>query len=380
MKVNIHDNEVLLSLRPMSLIGYLRAKGWRQYSTVSGKNAVWIHTDPEAEVVIPFRREAVDFLVHMRNLLSELEIVEERSQLDIIRDLLNSGFDVIRFAARSTNTSDGTICINDGVKLFNEAKNILLAAACSAVNPRSVFHARKPQQANDYIENARLGQTEHGSYVLTLLSPVAPQLQPYSETNLFPEDPFERRVVKTLSSGIQSAISAAESSILSIDNTFSPFADAVQLGVSANLCESLVGFFEIQNSHEIEVSFGWAQNRPLPTNVHSRILISNDIIPTITEAARIFRQTDTLLDYPLRGPVIKLERQDGHSDGHVTIMTIVEDMMRKVTLQLPEDEYELATKAHQNYQSVQVRGNLSKVGRLYQLKSPTSFSIATEDD
>ena len=117
--------------------------------------------------------------------MRELETVEDRSQLDILRDLYNSGFDVVRLAALSPNSEDGTVRIEDGVQLFERARDILLAAACATVRPQPVFHSRKPQQATEYMRKARLGQTEHGSYVLTLLSPVAPQLSVHSESDLF---------------------------------------------------------------------------------------------------------------------------------------------------------------------------------------------------
>ena len=379
MKATIRDVDAIGALRPLNVVGYLRAHGWEKFSESAGRFSVWNHPEhPDAEIVVPLRREASDFVSQLADGLHELEIVEARSQFDILRDLLNSGFDIVRLGARSPSTNDGTVKIDDGVKLFQQAREILLAAACSTVRPRSVFHARKPQQANDYMNAARLGQTEHGSFVLTILSPVAPQLNAYSDTELFPQEPFERQVVRTLARSVNLAINAAEQSATETD--FAPFQDAVEGGVSANLCESIAGFFKIGDPVSIALSVAWAQNRPAPNDAPVRTLITSDVIPTIEEAARIFRARDTLEDYLIQGPVIKLERSEGQSSGRATIFARIEDSMRKVAVELPESEYDKATQAHREYRSVKVIGNVVREGRSYRVATPVGFAFAPDDD
>lgn len=379
MKATIRDGDAIGALRPLNVVGYLRAHGWEKFSEFAGRFSVWNHPGhPDAEIVVPLRREASDFISQLADGLRELEIVEARSQLDILRDLLNSGFDVVRLGAKSPNTSDGTVKIEDGVKLFEQAREILLSAACATVRPRAVFHARKPQQANDYMNTARLGQTEHGSFVLTILSPVAPQLNAYSETELFPQEPFERQVVRTLARSVNLAIHAAEQSATETD--FTPFQDAVEGGVSANLCEAIAGFFKIGDPVSIGLSVAWAQNRPSPNDAPLKTVITSDVVPTIEEAARIFRARDTLEDYLIQGPVIKLAREEGRSNGRVTIFARVEDSMRKVAVELAEADYAIATQAHKEYCSVKAIGNIVREGRSYRITNPVGFSIAPDDD
>lgn len=381
MKATIRDADAIGALRPLNVVGYLRAHGWRKFSEFAGKFSVWVHpSHPEAEIVVPLNRAAADFVLRLADNLRELEAVEGRSQFDILRDLLNSGFDVVRLGAKSPGTNDGTVKIDDGVRLFEQAREILLSAACATVRPRAVFHARKPQQANDYMNAARLGQTEHGSFVLTILSPVAPQLNAYSETELFPEEPFERRVINTLAQSVNLAVSAAEQSATAIEPNFKPFQDAVNGGVSANLCEAIAGFFKIGDPVSITLSVAWAQNRPSPNVVPSRTMITSDVIPTIEEAARIFRARDTLEEYLVQGPVIKLERPEGQLKGRATIFARVEDAMRKVAVELQETDYALAVQAHREYRSVKVIGDIVREGRSYRIDTPISFAFASDDD
>lgn len=378
MKALVTDQEAIASLSPLSVIGYLRAKGWTRYSETAGKFSVWIKDEsPDAELVIPYKR-ASDFVSLLSGVLRELEVAEGRSQLDIIRDLLNSGFDVVRLAAKSPDAAGGSIRIDEGLMLFEQAREILMSAACATVKPRSVFHARKPQQANEYMETARLGQTEHGSYVLTLLSPVAPQLNAYSDTDLFPGEPFERQVIRTLSRSISLTVDAAAEA--SASGSFQPFQDAVAGGVSANLCEAVTRLFKVGDPSSIAVSVAWAQNRPMPNDAQSQIMITKDVVPAISEAARLFRATDTLDDYLVQGPVVKLERDEGEPSGRVTIYAPIDDALRKVVVALPATEYDKATLAHREYKPVKVRGNVKRAGRSFVVSDPTGFDFASDED
>lgn len=378
MRAIIKDAQALGSLTPLNVIAYLRSRGWNKFSEVRGKFSVWVHHDhPDAEILIPATRDARDYAPQIAEALQELETVENRSQLEILKDLHNSGFDVIRLAAQGASTLDGTVRIDAGVRLFEQARELLLSAACATVKPRPVFHARKPQPALDYMAKARLGQTERGSFILTILSPVAPQLTFHSDTDLFPPEPFERSVVRKLAGSVELTMLAAE---LSGGEDFEPFQSSVEGGVSANLCEAIGGFFGTVDASAIDLSVAWSLSRPTPgDSTPSRVRISSDFVPTLQEAARIFRAHDKLEGYLIEGPVIKLERAGGDV-GLVTVYARVEGVMRKVTIALPDRDYGVAMTAHGAYKPVKVTGTVVKEGRSYRLHNPTELQIAADDD
>ena len=88
--------------------------------------------------------------------------------------------------------------------------------------------------------------------------------------------------------------SAAQRS--AITGNAAPFQEAVPHGVSANLCEAIVGLNDGGGNTGIEVSFSWALTRQAPANVAKKILLSPDVISYCSEAAKIFRATSVIED------------------------------------------------------------------------------------
>lgn len=380
MKASVTDPSVLSALNPVNVLAYLKSRGWQLYSQQDGRFSTWVNPlSSEAEVVVPASRRVSDYITLFAHALRELELFEERSQIDIIRDLMNSGFDVIRLSAEASSTYDGSIRIADGLRLFERAKDILLASACAAVKPRPVFHSRKPALATDYMEKAKFGQTEKGSFVITMLSPVTPHLPGYMDDVLGVDVPFERMVTQTLTTGLSGMATAADAA--SVAGGFEHFEKRVDQGVSANLCEATADLFSASEASQISFGVSWALNRPAPEHLpQSRVIISSDIVPVLVEAAKKFRAKDHLADYLVQGSVVKLERENGALNGRATVLAEIDGVPRRLTMELGPVEYDLAASAHTHYQPVRVIGDIRKEGRSYLLTKPTRFEIATDLD
>jgi hypothetical protein len=146
------------------------------------------------------------------------------------------------------------------------------------------------------------------------------------------------------------------------------------------MCEAIAGLFKSTNSNSFFVSVAWAQNRPSPNDAPPRTVITNDVVPTIEEAARIFRARDTLESYEVRGPVVKLERSEGHQDGRATVYAKVDEVMRKVVVHLSAMDYDKATRAHREFRSVRIVGDVVKDGRSFRLENSGRLDFSNDDD
>jgi hypothetical protein len=370
MKATIRDVEALRAIRPTDLMTYLRATGW-ELSSESEKAAYWEKTTEGAttfELLVPLRKDFGDFASRINEALETLETVETRSQLEIFSDLVTASADVIRVRTHSRDGEDqGSLSLEDGVIAHERVRELVLAAACATISPRALFAKRKPERAMSYLRRVRLGQTERGSYVFTLISPVPPALR--DATLIATEEPFERRVVETLAGALNATRQAAVVSAVR-GGDMEPFKSAIAQGVSANLFEAISGLSEASGDQPLDFHFAWARSRLPTTRFPFRIGLTPDIIPAITEAARVFRATEPLPDFELVGSVVALRREEGASSGSVTVVCPVEGKMRRVLIELPDPFYHEAVKAHDEQGVLLCYGDLEREGRSYVLRNP----------
>ena len=167
MKVAVQDSATLRALKPLELAAYLRAKGWRQEADLAGKGSLWLLQGPsgaEFDVTLPARRELGDYVLRMAEVLSTLADAEGRSQLDVLRDIQITTADLIRVRAPSRDAEDGTLPLDRAVAFVERSRDIA-GRGGAAIDKRLVFAKRKAQQAMDYLDHARMGHNERGSYV-----------------------------------------------------------------------------------------------------------------------------------------------------------------------------------------------------------------------
>lgn len=91
MIVTVRDPDILSNLDPQKLTSYLQAQEWRKESQIGNKESVWIKTtdfSEEFDVTLPLNPGVRSYALQMAEILSILEKVEGRSQLDILSDLI----------------------------------------------------------------------------------------------------------------------------------------------------------------------------------------------------------------------------------------------------------------------------------------------------
>lgn len=168
-------NQPMATPSPGEIAAYLRSKGWAR-DGVRGSWAVFKKGDDALEV--PQIDAARDYSRMVGMLLQDLEAAESRAATLIARDIRAATVDTIRLSLQGSSMRDGRIPVEAGMHAYEGARNLFLAAACSTLDPRSVHPKRKPDRAIRVLDTARFGQTEVGSFVMTIETPVAPSLQP----------------------------------------------------------------------------------------------------------------------------------------------------------------------------------------------------------
>lgn len=373
------DKELLQSLRPMDISHYLRVNGWKHIEDIESKGAVWRwhnQAGEQAEILLPLDKSLSDFANRMADLLHTLEAVEQRSRQMIINDLFTVNADLLRFRIISPDTGSGTVPLPQAVALTKGVEDLLLSAACSALRPRAYFPKRTINEARNYLQKCRMGQSERGSFILTVLSPVPPLFQSslFQGYPDYEEEPFERKVVLTLLSGLFQVKRA-----LMGNNTAEELEKAVASGVSANLCEALKMMQPETESDELEINVSWARSRPVRSGQVKTIRFTPDIFPLLEESARYLKQFTPLEDFEVRGLVRKLEKAGGPGEtGKITVHAPVNERNVNIIIDLKEKDYQLAIEAHKKYIPIYCVGELLREGKTYRLLNPRDLRIEEE--
>jgi hypothetical protein len=298
---------LLQTIGPTKLISYVKARGWMK-TQGSSAASYWIHKDTngeEYEIFLPLEQNCDDYALRVGDLLNTISDMEKRPIDSVITDFTNSTADIIRIKAYSQHQAKEKIPLEDGVRLAEKARDLILAAANSTLDPKAYHQARRSSQVDNYLKAVEMGQTEKGSFIFTILVTVPPVLcATESEKENELEEPFERKVNKNLFQALGACKSACSEALLSSD--IKPFEKAISYGVSANLCEALASLNESCGGDGLDLSMSWSLGRPAPILIPSHIRFNNDMIPWIKEAARVFKETVPREDFELDGFVIRL--------------------------------------------------------------------------
>lgn len=89
MKVTIRDSQILKTIEPSKLAEHLQMTGWHQHHPLNENSVIWVkdYGGESTELLLPLKPEFGDYAARISDVLKTLEVVEERSQLEIIGDL-----------------------------------------------------------------------------------------------------------------------------------------------------------------------------------------------------------------------------------------------------------------------------------------------------
>lgn len=372
-------------LDPRTIEVYLMAHQW-EAKTRNEMFSIWHRSDaPNASdfLFVPLSEGPADYEERLKDVVKGLAATEGRDLETVLTNLRYATADLVRIALVSPRVGPGELPIEDGRKLFDAARDLMWSAACAAVQPRASFGPKAPASAKDYLDGVRLGQTERGSYVVTVISEVdSPEQQA-----LLPDDaahldiPFGRKVTTGLMHSLGATRAAAERVLTEQSTVGDSFEDVIEQGVSANLCAAIARMGEEQAAAEVRVHMNWAASRPPTIEAEPvGIRFAPSTLPVLSEAVEVLRQLGPFDDEVVEGFVIRLNRgRDEAAIGSIVIEGSAHGAKRNVHVELPDDQYHLAIKAHDERHPVRIRGTLAKRGRNWVLSDPGQLRLEEPD-
>lgn len=366
MRVEIQDKEALLAISPLALSAYARSLGWEECGVYRKYGDIYVAKN-RPEIMIPNIQELDDYATVVATLIRIFAEVAGADEISLYHDLITYDRDVIR--VRVSNEDSGSVSMREGIDLVQGARELLLAAACSLDEPMPYYSAAAKIRANKHLKGFHLGQTEHGSFVIRVLTPVVKpssiqqQLVPNmngDETDYDNEHlmNIERKVTRRLMSALSSTRNMTETEQIRSDK--GSLNSAIESGINADLCRAIVKL--IGPFLAIDISSNWARNY-IPEKPRDIVEFRKPHVQFLSKYAEYFdaqeleNQRERIC---LKGVVERLHRKENEVDGMIDLRAYVDPQERQVSAELSPPDYERAIQAHKGRSYIALEGELDK--------------------
>lgn len=345
---------------------FLPSQGWQIISTPDEFIEVWRAENIDgSELLLPTERAADKEFATLAALskLADLNQVSAQEIAKLIREYIDN---TISIRVTHADVSDGSIPLEDGISLNSNARELLTAAANATLERRALYQGRLPAPVSSLIQNARLGQTTHGSYVIHV----------FCKDSMQDDEPvgFARAATEMLHTSLSSLRDAVEAYEANGDPL--AFEVALRQGASANLCDAIAKFSGKNRCRTVEISVRPRSAERLIPSPRTVIKFLPSHQPSIRAAADYFRQTYTLNNETVMGVIERLDRGARQEDGAVRIAaTLSNGAQRSVGVQLSSEDYQSAIHADQNKRLVRVTGQVVVTPRTANIIEPRNFAI-----
>ena len=366
----------------INMVKFLHDLGWEEFIT-KNKNAKTyqrITNDSFHQVDIPTSRNLRDYSIAMYRAIETISSVVNQSVEQVLLDLLNPISDIIRVQIKDKEMESGSIFIEDAIKLYDNAKKLLTATALDYKNPRPVHLGRTDATIQEFVSNCRFGQTEIGSYVVSVICPMIDisqekivQLSLFSdeETNAHS---LTRNVIKKLITSMQRVKEAIDDGspddIIVESSNYKP-------DISANFLEALNSIGIFRNGVEVNFDIKWAPTIKDNRSKIEKITLNHDYYEPINALVKKLKE-NVEEEKIYIGKISRLNSNpdaEKRTNGNITLVYIGDNKTQtSASVNLPLEYYELAIEAHKDGAYVKVRGKLTGQTRIKNIEC-TDFEL-----
>ncbi|MGH3279617.1 MAG: hypothetical protein ACRDNW_10830 [Trebonia sp.] len=363
--------------------GYLRVAGWSLQDR-DARTSLWRIEVPESPdplvVVLPVRRDMRDYADVVDAAIRTVAFGERRLPAEIRSDITFGGADTV--AVRMTpDAPSGEAPLTLARQAVTALHDFVVGSAAAIEIHDLVLPSHRPPWAESYASRVRLS-AHPGSFVLNLALPLVADLGDAAaegavsgEQMMFemPRQPLGRRVSSRMLGAAQSAqrladeVNAGAQPLRAFGaDPLSPAANATELASLKALGGSEYGLYQLRFTQS---PLAGGHGEPVTLRVtpgQQRVL---------GEAADFLRTRQPRAGVTVQGLVVRLHRPGPFGPGDVVVEGIDDDSgtTRRYRMEVPEDDYNDALRAHRNGLQVSVTGDREERGT--HLRRLTSFAV-----
>ncbi|GAA4449918.1 hypothetical protein [Rurimicrobium arvi] len=380
-------NEIIkavLELKFTELQAYLRNTGWARIDTIKQSIALFqkqVGTN-FYEVLLPLSKDYSDYAYRIVDVLENIAQAESREVHQVLTDLSIPPGDTVRFRVINKDTIGGTISFLEGFNLLEAAKKALFTTACDIVQPEKYHKRLGLKGAQQFIEECRLGQTEKGSFIASVICPFinqTPEDKPKQLTIFNQADEFRHSLTRQVTTRLMHSLSEIKNAIDRGEENKIVELEGGNI-ISGNFLESIVELNSTtKETTEVEIITSWSVFTGEQPAIVKAVKFSNDYIPVLENIISKVKPIDKGIEDDFIGK-ISLTKADpdihSRTEGEIILNYIVgdEEKVSKAKVILNNADYDKACEAHKQGKSVKIKGKLITIGRTKMIENP-SFEV-----
>lgn len=378
MIYSVNFVDMTLKLNPLAVTKYLTETNWELYP-IKRKDIKIFQYKKEGffeQVTIPLDKILRDYKNAMYDAICKIAYVEKKSVEQLMLYLLNPNTDILKIRLDKKEVESGNIMLDDAIQLFDNAKKLIAATALDVINPKKVHYGRIDEPVQKFLSQCRFGQTEIGSYVVSVACPFAElsETEGYKQLSIFSNEEqcansLTRKVTNRLMTNIATIKQEIDDGNLeSLANYDNP--------ISSNFYEALNGLGVNTEDTTVEFMAEWAPTVQSNRCKYNKVSVTNDycepiktIISKIKECTNEGTEIVGKIKELKAAPVI-----DNREYGTIVVVYVGDNARAKsVTVKLDREDYDQAVAAHQHGKAVKVVGDLK--GQVKSIMENVIFSV-----
>lgn len=318
------------------------------------------------QINIPTDLEIDDYNEMIQDACLKISSFEGIAFDETITRLLNPQADILKVRTVGDTALNGSLPFDDAINLFENSKKLIADAAMDMLYRTKYRTSRYPKEVDEFVSRCKFGQTEYGSYIISIICPFdnindknQEQLLLLPNTN--PDDFIARKVTKKIIKSVKAISNAIDnnedlSSFLEMNN---------EDFISLNFMEDLgnIGFSD--NGNSIQIKAEWdplskpnsSEEPIIDFSSEKKKSLENLVVSMKNKVVE--EENDTIFGYVSNANAEPILQQ--RVDGEITIKQIRTNCTFKAIL--AKKDYDAALAAHKEGKLVKVSGLIQK-GRI----------------
>lgn len=346
---------------------YLHDLGWKSIKTTKNTFHVFQHERDNDffQADIPTTRALSDYDRTIYRAIEEVARFSQKSTEQVLLELINPLSDIIRIRLKNEDLESGSIYMEDAITLYENTRKLLTAAAMDVLNPAILHRGRPDSTIQKFISTCRFGQTEIGSYIVSVVCPISKiEDNDIIQLSLFQD---EQEAAHSLTRNtINKMLSSAQAIKEGIDG--GNYSDSLlqENKISVNFLDALNMMGINKDKMQVDVSIQWAPTiRENRSNISTITLTHDYSAPIETIVRKVKKPINEEKSYV--GRISHLNSTTdvkNRTTGIITLVFVNEaNKASSASVELPLTEYNQAIDAHRNGKYVRIKGTLSGTGK-----------------